>query len=172
MGINNLIVTNAAGGVSRALNPGDLMLISDHISLFAPIPLKGPNLEELGTRFPDMSEVYNKNLIKMAEEEAGKIGVCVKKGVYCFTPGPMYETPSEIRLLSTLGVDAVGMSTVSEVIAAKHAKMNVLGISCITNMASGILPQPLSHDEVTQTANRVANNFTRLLEKIITGWNL
>lgn len=170
MGINNLILTNAAGGVSRALNPGDLMIISDHISFYAPSPLKGINLDELGPRFPDMSEVYSKKLITLAEKAANDLGIGVKKGIYCYAQGPMYETPAEIRLMNNLGIDAVGMSTVTEAIAAKHAGMNILGISCVTNMASGILPQPLNHKEVTETANKVGKNFSNLLSKIITIW--
>lgn len=170
LGIQNIIVTNAAGGVNRALNPGDLMLITDHIGFFAPNPLKGENLEQFGPRFPDMSAAYGKDIIALAEKAADKAGISVKKGVYAYAPGPSYESPAEIRMLDRLGVDAVGMSTVPEVIAARHAGMNILGISCITNMASGILPQPLSHEEVTQTAQRVGTNFCNLLKTIVSHW--
>ncbi|AUS98677.1 purine-nucleoside phosphorylase [Clostridium thermosuccinogenes] len=172
LGISHILVTNAAGGVNRDFSPGDLMLITDHISFFAPSPLRGKNVDEFGVRFPDMSEAYNKELIAMAEKTAGELGIKLQKGVYAFTQGPMYETPAEIRALRILGADAVGMSTVPEVIAARHAGMKVLGISCITNMAAGILEQPLSHEEVMETAKKVEARFVSLVNKLISNWNV
>lgn len=172
LGISHILVTNAAGGVNRDFSPGDLMLITDHISFFAPSPLRGKNADEFGVRFPDMSEAYNKELIAMAEKTAGELGIKLQKGVYAFTQGPMYETPAEIRALRILGADAVGMSTVPEVIAARHAGMKVLGISCITNMAAGILEQPLSHEEVMETAKKVETRFVSLVNKLISNWNV
>lgn len=170
LGIRDLLVTNAAGGINRSLKPGDLMLIKDHISFFAPSPLRGKNIDDLGVRFPDMSEAYSKKLINMAKEAAASLNIEIKEGVYAFAQGPMYETPAEIRAFSVLGADAVGMSTVPEVIAARHCGMRVLGISCITNMAAGILDQPLSHAEVMETAKRVEKNFSALVGKIVNEW--
>jgi len=170
MGIDSLIVTNAAGGINTSFRPGDLMLITDHISFFAPSPLRGRNLDEFGPRFPDMCDAYDKDLIKFAEHIAEGIGIGLKKGVYAFAQGPMYETPAEIRALRVLGADAVGMSTVPEVITARHCGMKVLGISCITNMAAGILEQKLDHAEVMETAKRVEKDFIRLVSEIITNW--
>ncbi|MDQ2085497.1 purine-nucleoside phosphorylase [Herbivorax sp. ANBcel31] len=172
MGINNLIVTNAAGGINKDFNPGDLMIIKDHIGFFAPSPLRGENIGEFGVRFPDMSKVYNPKLIELCKNAASKEGVNVKEGVYIFAKGPMYETPSEIKALSVLGADAVGMSTVPEVIVAKHAGMDILGISCITNMAAGILDQPLNHKEVMQTAKVAEKNFISLVKRLITDWEV
>lgn len=172
LGISHILVTNAAGGVNRDFSPGDLMLITDHISFFAPSPLRGKNADEFGVRFPDMSEAYSKELIAMAEKTAGELGIKLQKGVYAFTQGPMYETPAEIRALRILGADAVGMSTVPEVIAARHVGMKVLGISCITNMAAGILEQPLSHEEVMETAKKVETRFVSLVNKLISNWNV
>lgn len=172
LGISHILVTNAAGGVNRDFSPGDLMLITDHISFFAPSPLRGKNADEFGVRFPDMSEAYSKEMITMAEKTAGELGIKLQKGVYAFTQGPMYETPAEIRALRILGADAVGMSTVPEVIAARHAGMKVLGISCITNMAAGILEQPLSHEEVMETAKKVETRFVSLVNKLISNWNV
>lgn len=172
LGIGNLLVTNAAGGINKSFVPGDLMLIRDHIGFFAPSALRGENMERLGPRFPDMSEAYNRKLIEMAEKAASEAGVQIKKGVYAFTKGPMYETPAEIKALGILGADAVGMSTVPEVIAARHAGIKVLGISCITNMAAGILDQPLSHEEVMKTAKEVEKKFSLLVRTIIGGWQI
>ncbi len=169
MGISKLIVTNAAGGINKSFNSGDIMLISDHISFFAPSPLRGKNLEEFGTRFPDMCEAYDREWINTAKTAAAELGIEIKEGVYAFMQGPMYETPSEIRALSILGADAVGMSTVPEVITARHAGMKVLGLSCITNMAAGILSQPLSHLEVIKSAKGAERKFSMLVERIITG---
>ncbi len=167
LGIDKLIVTNAAGGINKGFKPGDLMLIRDHISFFGPSPLRGKNLNEFGLRFPDMSEVYDGDWIRLAKAAAKDTGIEIKEGVYAFMQGPMYETPAEIRALGILGADAVGMSTVPEVIAARHAGIRVMGISCITNMAAGILNQPLNHMEVINTAKDVEKKFAELVEKII-----
>ncbi len=167
LGVKNLIITNAAGGVSRDFSPGDLMIIKDHINLTGNNPLIGQNIDELGTRFPDMSEAYSKNLIDFAEKSAEKIGINIKKGIYAWSIGPSYETPAEVRMLRAMGVDAVGMSTVPEVIAARHAGLKVLGLSCITNMATGILDQPLCHQEVIKIAAKVEKNFIALIKNIV-----
>lgn len=172
LGIDNLIVTNASGGINRNFKPGDLMIIKDHISFFAPSPLRGKNINEFGLRFPDMSKAYSPKLIEICKKAATNAGVDIKEGIYAFAQGPMYETPSEIRALGLLGADAVGMSTVPEVIAARHANMNVLGISCITNMAAGILDQPLNHEEVMKTAKEAENNFTLLVKRVISDWEV
>ena len=172
LGIDNLLVTNAAGGLNTAFSAGALMLIKDHISFFAPAALRGANVSEFGVRFPDMSEAYSKELIGMAKEVAASKGVPVFEGVYAFAQGPMYETPAEIRALGVLGADAVGMSTVLEVMTARHASMNVLGISCITNMAAGILNQKLDHEEVMETAKKVEKGFVSLAKGIIENWKV
>lgn len=172
LGIDNLLVTNAAGGINEGFKSGALMLIKDHISFFVPSALRGPNLEEFGTRFPDMSEAYTKSLIAMAKNAAQEEQVPVSEGVYAFAQGPMYETPAEIRALRVMGADAVGMSTVPEVITARHSGMKVLGISCITNMAAGILDKPLSHSEVMETAKAVEQGFTKLVKRIVKDWEL
>lgn len=163
LGIGKLIVTNAAGGVNTSFAPGDLMLISDHINFMGTNPLRGPNADDLGVRFPDMTEAYPASLRAFAKEVAASIGISVKEGVYLALSGPTYETPAEIRAFRILGADAVGMSTVPEVIAASHMQIPVLGISCITNMAAGILPQKLTHQEVMDTTARVQAEFTRLV---------
>lgn len=170
MGVGNLIVTNAAGGVNTGFRPGDLMLIEDHISFFAENPLRGENLDELGPRFPDMSCAYDRKLRELALECAARIGIDLKKGVYCYCKGPSFETPAEIRALRVLGADAVGMSTVPEVIAARHMGMRILGISCITNMAAGILDQPLTHEEVMETGKKVEQKFSALVSEIVANW--
>ncbi|NLD46265.1 MAG: purine-nucleoside phosphorylase [Clostridiaceae bacterium] len=167
LGVSHLIVTNAAGGINKAFKPGDLMIIKDHISLFAPSPLRGENIKELGVRFPDMSEAYSRKLMALCREAAAAEGIVLQEGVYAFAQGPMYETPAEIRVLGSLGADAVGMSTVPEVITARHAGINVLGISCITNMAAGILDQPLNHQEVMKTAKDVERNFSILVKRFV-----
>lgn len=167
LGIRTLIVTNAAGGINLNYSPGDLMLIQDHINMLGASPLIGPNDDQIGPRFPDMSASYDPSLIELAKKEAKKYDIKVREGVYLATPGPQYETPAEIRMMRTMGADAVGMSTVPEVIAARHAGLQILGISCITNMASGILDQPLSHAEVIETADRVKDNFTSLVKGIV-----
>ncbi|WP_166239230.1 purine-nucleoside phosphorylase [Paenibacillus turpanensis] len=167
LGVNTLIVTNAAGGVNFDYKPGDLMLIRDHINFMFRNPLIGPNDNKLGARFPDMSEGYSKRLRELAKGVASEQGLPLQEGVYCGVLGPSYETPAEIRMIRTLGGDAVGMSTVPEVIAARHAGIEVLGISCISNAAAGILDQPLSHDEVMETAERVKETFLTLVRGIV-----
>ena len=151
LGIESIIVTNAAGGVNTEFIPGHLMLITDHLSFFCENPLRGENIDELGSRFPDMSVVYDRDLRKIAMESARKLGIDLKEGIYSYCKGPSYESPAEIRALRLMGADAVGMSTVPEAIAARHMGMRVLGISCITNMAAGVLDQPLNHEEVMET---------------------
>lgn len=167
LGIEELIVTNAAGGVNESFTPGDLMIITDHINNMGTNPLIGPNDSRFGVRFPDMSEAYSKNLRALAKDVAEKSNIAIKEGVYVGNPGPVYETPAEVRLARTLGGDAVGMSTVPEVIVAKHAGLEVLGISCISNMAAGILDQPLSHDEVIETTEKVKASFLTLVNEIV-----
>ena len=167
IGVKTLIVTNAAGGVNLGYHPGELMVIGDIFSMTAQNPLIGPNLDAFGPRFPDMSCAFDKELRALAHECANEQGFALREGVYAQMTGPTYETPAEIRMLRTLGADAVGMSTVPEVIVARHGGMRVLGISCITNMAAGILDQPLNHAEVTETANRVKGQFRNLLDRII-----
>lgn len=167
LGVKTLLVTNAAGGVNTSYEPGDLMLISDHLNLTGTNPLIGQNDNELGPRFPDMSQAYSRKLRELARSKAQQAGVSLQEGVYAGLLGPSYETPAEIRMLRTLGADAVGMSTVSEVIVARHAGLEVLGISCISNMASGILDQPLSHEEVIETTDRVREKFLNLVLAII-----
>ncbi|MDN4594125.1 purine-nucleoside phosphorylase [Polycladomyces subterraneus] len=167
LGVRRMIVTNAAGGVNESFEPGDLMLIRDHLNLTGRNPLIGPNHPELGVRFPDMSEAYAASLRELAQTVAKEQGLRLREGVYAGLLGPSYETPAEIRMLRKLGADAVGMSTVPEVIVARHAGIEVLGISCISNMAAGILPQPLSHEEVMETAERVKEKFIRLVKGIL-----
>ena len=167
IGVKTLIVTNAAGGVNLGYHPGELMVIGDMFSMTAQNPLIGPNLDAFGPRFPDMSCAFDKELRALAHECANEQGFALREGVYAQMTGPTYETPAEIRMLRTLGADAVGMSTVPEVIVARHGGMRVLGISCITNMAAGILDRPLNHAEVTETANRVKGQFRNLLDRII-----
>jgi purine-nucleoside phosphorylase len=163
LGIKTLIVTNAAGGVNTSYTPGDLMLITDHINLMGGNPLLGPNIDELGPRFPDMSEAYPESLRDKAKEVGRGLGLGLKEGVYLALSGPTYETPAEIRMLRILGADAVGMSTVPEVIAMSHMGIPVLGISCITNMAAGVIKQKLTHQEVMDTTARVQEQFTKLV---------
>ena len=163
LGIRQLIVTNAAGGVNTSYVAGDLMLISDHINMMGLNPLRGPNIEALGVRFPDMSEAYPESLRAIAREVAKEIGIDIKEGVYLALSDPTYETPAEIRAFRVLGADAVGMSTVPEVLAMSHMGIPVLGISCITNMAAGILKQKLTHQEVIDTTTRVQKQFTALV---------
>ena len=167
IGVKTLVVTNVAGGVNLGYHPGELMVIGDMFSMTAQNPLIGPNLDAFGPRFPDMSCAFDKELRALAHECANEQGFALREGVYAQMTGPTYETPAEIRMLRTLGADAVGMSTVPEVIVARHGGMRVLGISCITNMAAGILDQPLNHAEVTETANRVKGQFRNLLDRII-----
>lgn len=167
LGVGAVVLTNAAGGVRRTFKPGDLMLISDHINAFGTNPLIGPNEEAIGHRFPDMSAVYDKNLRRLAKATARELKVPLREGVYLGNSGPSYETPAEIRAYRTVGADAVGMSTIPEAIALRHAGVRVLGISTITNMAAGILPQPLDHSEVLATTKRVGERFVRLLTALV-----
>lgn len=167
LGVEKLIVTNAAGGVNESFEPGDLMIITDHINNMGSNPLIGPNDARLGVRFPDMSEAYTKELAIQAKEIANQLNISVREGVYVGNTGPVYETPAEVRMARTLGGDAVGMSTVPEVIVARHAGMKVLGISCISNMAAGILDQPLAHDEVIETTEKVRADFLRYVKELV-----
>lgn len=167
LGVRTLILTNAAGGVNLDYRPGDLMLIADHINFAGANPLTGPNLEEFGPRFPDMSDIYTRALREKLRPLAAQAGLPLREGVYIMYGGPSYETPAEIRFFRTIGADAAGMSTVPEAIAARHSGMQVMGVSCITNMAAGVLPEPLSHEEVVAAAARARGDFTRLLELMI-----
>ena len=167
LGVKVLILTNAAGGINVALTPGTLMVMDDHINLLGSNPLVGPNEDAFGVRFPDMTEVYSKRLRALADEVAREQGVPIGHGVYAALHGPSYETPAEIRFLRAIGADAVGMSTVPEAIVARHMGVEVLGISCISNAAAGVLPQPLNHDEVMDVARQVQGAFAALLEGII-----
>jgi len=170
LGVENLLLTNAAGGINTQFRPGDLMLIKDHIGLFAENPLRGANIDELGPRFPDMSHIYDRELVEMAAECAIRLHCDLRRGIYAYTKGPSFETPSEIRALKCLGADAVGMSTVPEAIAARHMGMRVLGISCITNMAAGVLEQTLNHEEVIEAGKKVEQKFSALVTEIIKSW--
>jgi purine-nucleoside phosphorylase len=161
------VLTNAAGGVNTGFLQGALMVIDDHINLMGMNPLVGPNDERFGPRFPDMTEVYSARLRAVADRAGKSINLLLPHGIYVALLGPSYETPAEIRYLRTIGADAVGMSTVPEAIAARHMGMEVLGISCITNMAAGILPHPLNHEDVMATARRVRGEFVALLEGIV-----
>lgn len=167
LGVRHLILTNAAGGINAALEPGTLMLIDDHINLLGTNPLVGANEDRFGPRFPDMSEVYSARLRRLAAEAGAALDIPVARGVYVAVHGPSYETPAEIRYLRTIGADAVGMSTVPEALVARHMGMEVLGISCITNAAAGVLPRPLVHEEVMEVAARVGDRFKALLEAVI-----
>ena len=167
MGAKVLFLTNAAGGINKSFHVGDFMIIRDHIMSFFPNPLIGANIEELGPRFPDMSEVYDRELSKTIRDTAARLDIPVQEGVYCQLTGPTYETPAEIKMLGLMGADSVGMSTACEAAAARHAGMRVCGISCITNLAAGISPVVLSHQEVFDTANRVAPFFRRLVRESI-----
>ena len=167
LGVKTLIVTNAAGGVNLDFTPGDLMILTDCINFSGKNPLTGPNLDQFGPRFPDMSRCYDRELIALCQGQADRLGIPVRQGVYMWFNGPCYETPAEIRLARILGADAVGMSTVPETIVARHCGIRVLGVSCITNMAAGILDQPLCHEEVTEVANRVRTTFRSLLDAVI-----
>lgn len=167
LGAKKVILTNAAGGVNLEFKPGDLMMIMDHISVLVPSPLRGGNVDELGDRFPDMSRVYNRELQDVIRKAAENLGIELREGIYAQCSGPNYETPAEIRMLRAMGADAVGMSTVCEAMAANHMGMKVCGISCITNMAAGILDQPLNHKEVQDVANQVKDTFEKLVTEII-----
>lgn len=167
LGVDPMIVTNAAGGVNRRFEAGDLMLITGHVNFFFDNPLRGPNIDAWGPRFPDMSAEYDEDLIRMAEEIAKENRFPIRRGVYWGGMGPSYETPAEVRMVASLGGDAVGMSSVPEVTVARHHGIRVLGISCITNKAAGLSPSKLSHTEVTDTADRVRDRFQSLLSQVI-----
>lgn len=167
IGVKQIIVTNAAGGVNESFEAGNLMIITDHINNMNANPLIGPNDEAFGVRFPDMSNAYSKELSELAKTQASQLNVELKEGVYVGNSGPCYETPAEVRMIRKMGGDAVGMSTVPEVIVARHAGLEVLGISCISNMAAGILPQPLTHGEVMETTERVKSDFLSLVKAIV-----
>lgn len=167
LGAQKILLTNAAGGVNPSYHPSDFMMITDHITTGVPSPLIGPNLDELGTRFPDMSEVYSKRLQNVIKNCAKDCGIEIQEGVYVQFTGPNYETPAEVRLARSWGGDAVGMSTACEAMAARHMGLEVCGISCITNMAAGISKAELNHKEVQETADRVAKSFKELVTKII-----
>lgn len=169
MGAQVLFLTNAAGGVNPSFHAGDLMLIRDHISVFAPNPLIGANIEELGTRFPDMSTVYDEDLQDLIQRKATEHGIFLQRGVYTQLTGPSFESPAEIRMLRLLGCDAVGMSTVVEAITANHCGMQVCGISCISNLAAGMTRNPLSHKEVQEAADMAAPHFKKLVTETIKG---
>lgn len=167
LGIQRLILTNAAGGLDPRMAPGDFMLIQDHINLTGNNPLIGPNIAKLGLRFPDMTEAYDREMLKMAEKIMQKQGLRYFVGVYCGVSGPTYETAAEVRFLQTIGGHAVGMSTVPETIAAKHMGLSVCGISCISNLATGISQNPITHDEVKETANKVEKQFSAFLKEFV-----
>jgi len=167
LGVKTLILTNAAGGINVELSQGALMVISDHLNLMGVNPLRGINDERFGPRFPDMSEVYSRELQEAVIEEASGMGIDLRRGIYGALPGPSYETPAEIHMLRTFGADAVGMSTVPEAIVARQMGMEVLGLSCITNMAAGISDQPINHEEVMETGQLVRATFTQLLRQLI-----
>ncbi len=167
LGIDNLLLTNAAGGINLAFQTGDFMVITDHLSFFAESALSGKNLDEFGVRFPGMSQVYDKELSEKLFDIINKYTNCAQKGVYAYMKGPNFETPAEIRALRTLGADAVGMSTVPEAIIAKHCGMKITGVSCITNMAAGIEKKELSHEDVSETADRVKYMFKNIVKEYI-----
>lgn len=167
MGAKILFLTNAAGGINPDFTAGDFMMMTDHISVFAPNPLIGANIEELGTRFPDMSEIYDKELRNVIEDTAKEHGIEIKKGVYAQLTGPSFESPAEIQMLHKLGIDAVGMSTVVEAIAANHMGMKICCISFIANLAAGISPNPLTHEEVQEAANEAAPRFKKLVTEVV-----
>ena len=167
MGIKYLMVSNAAGGLNFDFQAGDFMMITDHIMNFVPSPLIGPNINELGVRFPDMSNIYRKELQEILRSTARELGIKLQEGVYIQLSGPNYETPTEVKMCRILGADAAGMSTAAEAVAANHMGMKVCGISCITNMGCGMLDVPLSHTEVQETADRVAVDFKKLVTQAI-----
>lgn len=169
LGAKKILLTNAAGGANPSYKPGDFMMITDHITTGVPSPLIGPNMDALGTRFPDMSEVYSRRLREVIRASAEKCGIDLQEGVYVQFTGPAYETPAEVRMAAIWGGDAVGMSTACEAMAARHMGIEVCGISCITNMAAGISKQELNHKEVQETADRVAKSFKKLVTEIIAG---
>jgi len=166
LGIRKLVLTNAAGGIDVQLSQGALMLISDHLNLMGANPLRGPNDKRFGPRFPDLSDVYSRELQQICIEEARALGVELRRGIYAALPGPSYETPAEIHMLRGFGADAVGMSTVPEAIVARQMGIEVLGISCITNMAAGLSNEPINHEEVVETGKQVRDTFARLLRRL------
>ena len=167
MGAKFLFLTNASGGINTSFSAGDFMMITDQISVFAPNPLIGPNTDEIGTRFPDMSSIYDESLQKLIEQTADELDIPLKKGVYAQLTGPSFESPAEIKMLAKLGVDAVGMSTVVEAIAANHMGMKICAISCVCNLAAGICEHPLTHDEVQDAANKAAPLFKALVKQTV-----
>src|ERR1051325_8364796 len=167
LGVNTLMLTNAAGSLNTELTPGSLMVITDHINLMGVNPLIGPNEERFGARFPDLSLAYDTGLQSLVIDEANQMGLSLRRGVYASLTGPSYETPAEIHMVRTLGADAVGMSTVPEAIVARHMGMQVIGISCITNLAAGVSDRPVDHDQVIATGERVRAQFTELLRRVI-----
>lgn len=167
LGIKSLFVTNAAGGVNEDFTPGDLMLIEDHINLAGTNPLIGKNDDSVGPRFPDMSQAYNREYMEIARAVAKDLNLDIKEGVYAWMTGPTYETPAEVRMIRTLGGDAAGMSTAPEVIIANHQGIKVLGISCITNMAAGVLDEPLNHEDVVKTSQKVKGDFQKLIKETL-----
>lgn len=170
LGISKLILTNACGGIRDDLNPGDLVCITDQISFFCPSPLRGPNLDEFGPRFKDMSEIYHRQSQKQLHDIARKLNIVLKDGIYCFFQGPMFESPAEIQAIKAMGGDLAGMSTVAEAIVARHCGMNTLGISLVTNKAAGLSKNELSHQEVIETAKIAENNFVKLIKEMIKEW--
>ena len=167
LGVNRVVLTNAAGGINAEYKQGSLVCISDHINLQGLNPLRGPNLDALGPRFPDMTDAYCPDLRKLAQQTAQELGIILPEGVYAGLVGPSYETPAEIRYLRTIGADLVGMSTVAECIAARHMGMRVLGLSCVTNMAAGLSGSGINHEEVLETGKRVASTFLKLLRTLV-----
>jgi purine-nucleoside phosphorylase len=167
LGVNTLMLTNAAGSLNTELTPGSLMVISDHINLMGVNPLIGPNEEKFGPRFPDLSLAYDTDLQSLVIDEANRMGLSLRRGVYASLTGPSYETPAEIHMVRTLGADAVGMSTVPEAIIARHMDMRVIGISCITNLAAGVSSRPIDHSQVMEIGERVRGQFTELLRRVI-----
>jgi purine-nucleoside phosphorylase len=170
LGVETLVVTNACGGINSSFSAGDLMIIEDHLNMTGTNPLIGPNDEELGPRFPDMSRAYDPEFIKLAEETAGRLGISVQKGVYAGITGPSFMTPAELKMLRTLGADALGMSTVPEVIVANHTGIRVLGIACVTDMAIAEELKPLTHEQVVATADRTKPKFIQLIKEIVAGF--
>src|SRR6185503_1358784 len=171
LGLKTIILTNASGGINVQMSPGTLMVITDHLNLMSANPLRGPNEERFGPRFPDMSTVYSPELQQIVMEEAREINLDVRRGVYAALAGPSYETPAEIHLMRNFGADAVGMSTVPEAIVARHMDLEVLGISCITNLAAGVSDEPINHEDVMATGARVRATFAQLLKRVVVRLN-
>lgn len=167
LGAKVLFLTNASGGINKSFSAGDFMILTDHIATFVPNPLIGQNIDELGTRFPDMSEVYDKKLVKILKDTAKDYGIKIQQGVYAQLTGPSFETPAEIKMLAAMGADAVGMSTAVEAIAARHAGMKVCAVSCVCNLAAGISPTPLTHAEVQEAADKAAPLFKKLIARSV-----